>query len=123
MDKETDDNNLRASSTRLGNRFADSSPDESESEQDASDDKSDTSSESQSSSTDDEETKDAPKYVPTTLYLPEDTRRDFRRFLKRLTLDHPEIEDAQKRELHTALIQASMEHSTEIAELVEEKMQ
>lgn len=120
MGENTGDDNLAASSNRLGNRFAGSSAEESDSDQDAPDNDSDISSESQSSATDD--TEDSPEYVPTTLYLPEETRRDFRRFLKRLTLDHPEIEDAQKRELHTALMRASMEHPAEIAELVEEKM-
>jgi hypothetical protein len=123
MDKETGDDNLAASSNRLGNRFAGSSADESESNQKASDNTADASPGSQSSATGDEENEETPEYVPTTLYLPEETRRDFRRFLKRLTLDHPEIEDAQKRELHTALMRASMEHPSEIAELVEEKMQ
>jgi hypothetical protein len=119
MDENTDNDNLAASSSRLGNRF-NSGTDESKPEKEPSDTDSDA-SESPSQSSSDAGT-DA-EYVPTTLYLPEETRRDFRRFLKRLTLDHPEIEDAQKRELHTALIQASMEHPTEIAELVEEKMQ
>lgn len=55
-------------------------------------------------------------FEPTTLYLPEETRTELRRFLKRITLDHPEIEDAQKRELHTALIKEAMEHPEEIAD-------
>lgn len=122
MSNETGDDNLASSSARLGDRFAGSSADENESGQDAPVEEQDSSPASQSSSTATEETEDSPEYVPTTLYLPEETRRDFRRFLKRLTLDHPEIEDAQKRELHTALMQASMEHPSEIAELVEENM-
>lgn len=122
MDENTDDDNLAASSSRLGNRFTNSEADESDLEEESSDTDADT-SESPSQSSGDVGTETDDEYVPTTLYLPEETRRDFRRFLKRLTLDHPEIEDAQKRELHTALIQASMEHPTEIAELVNEKMQ
>ena len=122
MDEETGDDNLAASSNRLGNRFAGSSADESEPDQDIRDDTSDSSPASQSAAVDDE-SEDSLEYVPTTLYLPEETRRDFRRFLKRLTLDHPEIEDAQKRELHTALMRVSMEQPSEIAELVKEKMQ
>jgi hypothetical protein len=122
MDENTDDDNLTASTSRLGDRFAQSATDENEPEEMTSDTGSDT-SESTSQSSADVETDLNSEYVPTTLYLPEDTRRDFRRFLKRLTLDHPEIEDAQKRELHTALIRASMEHPAEIAELAEEKMQ
>lgn len=121
MDKDTGDDNLAASSNRLGNRFAGSSAEESDSDHDDPADSSDDPSESHSSDTGD--TADSPEYVPTTLYLPEETRRDFRRFLKRLTLDYPEIEDAQKRELHTALMRASMEHPSEIAELAEEEMQ
>lgn len=122
MDENTDDDNLKASSTRLGNRFTNSGADESDSTGGSSDTAAET-SESPSLSSSDAGTETDTEYVPTTLYLPEETRRNFRRFLKRLTLDHPEIEDAQKRELHTALIQASMDHPTEIAELLDEKMQ
>lgn len=96
------DDNLEKSSRRLGDRFSNVGKDE---------------------PTDPDppkqEQSDEPEYKPTTLYLPEETRTELRRFLKRITLDHPEIEDAQKRELHTALIECAMEYPEEIAEEVD----
>ena len=98
------DDSLKRSTARLGNRFAGA-----EGEQDV---------ESQADADGEEETE--PEWVPTTIYLPEEIRREFRRFLKRLTLDHPEIEDAQKRELHAALVKVGMEHPEDVAERTED---
>nr|WP_233340433.1 hypothetical protein [Haloprofundus sp. MHR1] len=101
------------SASPAGSGSGDDSNDDSNSDDDSdSDSDDDSDSESESESTPEAE----PDWVPTTLYLPEETRREFRRFLKRLTLDHPEIESAKKRELHTALIQVGMEQSEAVAE-------
>lgn len=120
-DDDTTDE-LEASSRRLGDRFAGKSSDTSSPDQEDSDSEQE-SQPTQESSPSDTDTQTTTEYVPVTLYLPEETRRDMRRFLKRLTLDHPEIEEAEKRELHTALVHASMEHPEEIADLTKEKMQ
>ncbi|WP_224338511.1 hypothetical protein [Haloprofundus halobius] len=134
------DDDLRRSTRRLGDRFgtaSDSSEDDvRESETNDGppvDDKStnDSTADSASSAASDSEPVSErskqnakrgiePEWVPTTLYLPEQTRREFRRFLKRLTLDHPEIEEAQKRELHAALIQVGMEQPEAVAERTDE---
>ena len=104
MTNDEDEDNLRRSTARLGNRFAGT-----QDEEDA------------QAQSDDAEGDDAePEWVPTTIYLPEETRREFRRFLKRLTLDYPEIEDAQKRELHTALVRVGMEHPEDVAARTED---
>jgi hypothetical protein len=103
MSEDNGEDSLRRSTTRLGDRFAGSQ-----------------STEGTEKSGDEKPDGDEPEWVPTTIYLPEETRREFRRFLKRLTLDHPEIEDAQKRELHTALVRTGMEHPEEVAERTEE---
>lgn len=95
------DDNLEKSSQRLGDRL------------------SDVGEESPTEPSQPKQESDEPEYKPTTLYLPEETRTELRRFLKRITLDYPEIEDAQKRELHTALIEFAMEHPEEIAEDVD----
>lgn len=102
MAKDKGENDLRRSTTRLGNRFVGGGDDDGEPEEREPNDDAD------------------PEWVPTTIYLPEETRREFRRFLKRLTLDYPETEDAQKRELHTALVRIGMEHPDEVAALTEE---
>lgn len=97
------DDNLEESSRRLGDRFSNVGE----------------KSEPPDPDPPKQEQTDEPEYKPTTLYLPEEIRTELRRFLKRITLDHPEIEDAQKRELHTALIKEAMEHPEEIAEDVD----
>lgn len=67
-----------------------------------------------------EQEKESVEWVPATLYMPEEQRKEFRRFLKRVSLDFPEIEDADKRELHTAAIRAAMENPEKVAEHAEE---
>ncbi|KTG07841.1 hypothetical protein AUR64_02080 [Haloprofundus marisrubri] len=132
------DEELERSTRRLGDRFgaakssagdsqqADGEGDESNSDQSETSSGTETEPTSSSGSNPEAETDDAssteevPEWVPTTLYLPEETRRDLRRFLKRLTLDYPEIEDAQKRELHTALIQVAMDRPEAVADRTEE---
>lgn len=115
-DKDTD--GLEKSSRRLGQRFSNSS-EGSESREQSNDSKEATQSVSPESSDEESTTVD---WKPTTVYLPEDTRREFRRFLKRVTLDYPEIEDAEKRQLHTALIRVGMEYPEEVAELTEREL-
>jgi hypothetical protein len=119
MPNDNDTSDLERSSDRLGQRFSNTP------ESDASEDTENEPSEStQSTNADSSSTEEAEatEWKPTTVYLPEDTRREFRRFLKRLTLDHPEIEDAEKRQLHTALIRAGMEHPDEVTELAKEEL-
>ncbi|GAA0452096.1 hypothetical protein MUK72_14360 (plasmid) [Halococcus dombrowskii] len=119
MPNDNNTSDLERSSDRLGQRFSNAS------ESDASEDTGNGPAEStQSTNADSSSTEEAEvtEWKPTTVYLPEDTRREFRRFLKRLTLDHPEIEDAEKRQLHTALIRAGMEHPDEVAELAKEEL-
>ena len=119
MPKDNDTSGLERSSDRLGQRFS-GTTEPNESEDTATEPpKSTQSTDTDSSSS---EGTSATEWKPTTVYLPEDTRREFRRFLKRLTLDHPEIEDAEKRQLHTALIRAGMDHPEEVAELTEEEL-
>ncbi|WP_224271129.1 hypothetical protein [Haloprofundus salinisoli] len=127
-----EDDDLQRSTRRLGDRFgaATDTSDRSRRSVEETDEESaaDSGAESASSAesdprdeTDSEsETDKEPEWVPTTLYLPEETRREFRRFLKRLTLDYPEIESAKKRELHTALVQIGMEQSGAVAERTDE---
>jgi hypothetical protein len=116
MPNDNDTSGLEQSSDRLGQRFSESN----ESEDTATE-----SSESTQSANADSSSNEAgatTEWKPTTVYLPEDTRREFRRFLKRLTLDHPEIEDAEKRQLHTALIRAGMDHPEDVAEFTEQEL-
>ncbi len=119
MPKDNDTSGLERSSDRLGQRFS-GTADSNESE----DTTNEPSESTQSASADSSSNEDAgaTEWKPTTVYLPEDTRREFRRFLKRLTLDHPEIEDAEKRQLHTALIRAGMDHPEEVAGFAEQEL-
>lgn len=139
------DEDLERSTRRLGDRFGaakssgdgsqhvvegDEESDSDEPDSDESETDTDTDIETGSSSSPDQnsesesddvpDSEDAPEWVPTTLYLPEETRRDLRRFLKRLTLDYPDIEDAQKRELHAALVQVAMNQSEAVADRTEQ---
>lgn len=102
------DDNLEKSSERLGVRFSDVGGEE----------------DSPSESPDNTEPSSSadPDYHPTTIYLPKETRKEFRRFLKRLTLDYPEMEEAEKRELHTAFIEAAMNQSEHFIEQMEENV-
>ena len=111
-DKDTD--GLEKSSRRLGQRFSNSSEASESGEQ--------SNEATQSVSTESSDEESTVDWKPTTVYLPEDTRREFRRFLKRVTLDYPEIEDAEKRQLHTALIRVGMEYPEEVAELTEREL-
>jgi hypothetical protein len=114
------DADLQRSTKRLGDRFGTTS-DESETRSDAATRNDSSSAGDESASANATDTSE-PNWVPTTLYLPEETRREFRRFLKRLTLDYPEIEDAQKRELHTALVRAGMEDPEAVADFADEQV-
>ena len=119
MQNDNDTSDLERSSDRLGQRFSNTGkPNDSE------DTENEPSESTQSTNVDSSSTEEskATEWKPTTVYLPEDTRREFRRFLKRLTLDHPEIEDAEKRQLHTALIRAGMEHPNEVAEVAKKEL-
>lgn len=122
MTDEENTDELAASSRRLGDRFAGKSSSSSSPDQEDPDSEQESQA-TQESSSSDTDTQTATEYVPATLYLPEESRREMRRFLKRLTLDYPDIEEAEKRELHTALIHASMEYPEEIADLTKERMQ
>lgn len=101
-----DDDNLSETSSRLGDRVSRMGDQNDEETADA-------------PAPPSPETDDQPDYQPTTIYLPEAQRTELRRYLKRITLDFPEIEDAQKRELHTALITVAMEHPEEVVEVVD----
>ena len=114
-DKDTD--GLEKSSRRLGQRFSNSSEASESGEQ-----SNDSNEATQSVSTESSDEESTVDWKPTTVYLPEDTRREFRRFLKRVTLDYPEIEDAEKRQLHTALIRVGMEYPEEVAEFTEREL-
>lgn len=118
MAEDKDTTGLEESSSRLGQRFSDSA------ESDESEKPGDSTSETTQSANTDSSNKDSatPEWKPTTVYLPEDTRREFRRFLKRVTLDYPEIENAEKRQLHTALIRVGMEYPEEVAKLAEQDL-
>lgn len=118
MTEDKDTTGLEESSRRLGQRFS-NSPESDESEEPADSTSETTQSANGESSKEDSATAE---WKPTTVYLPEDTRREFRRFLKRVTLDHPEIEDAEKRQLHTALIRVGMDYPEEVAELTEHEL-
>ncbi|HET7323913.1 MAG TPA: hypothetical protein VFJ06_06250 [Halococcus sp.] len=119
MPKDNDTSGLKRSSDRLGQRFSETS--ESNESEDTTNESSESTQSANANSSSNEDTATT-EWKPTTIYLPEDTRREFRRFLKRLTLDHPEIEDAEKRQLHTALIRAGMDHPEEVAELAEQEL-
>jgi len=118
MAEDKDTTGIEESSRRLGQRFSDS-PESDESGKPA-----DSTSETTQPANTDSSNKDSatPEWKPTTVYLPEDTRREFRRFLKRVTLDYPEIENAEKRQLHTALIRVGMEYPEEVAKLAEQDL-
>jgi hypothetical protein len=116
MPKDNDTNDLERSSDRLGQRFSESNESENMTNE------SSESTQSANTASSSNEDAGATEWKPTTVYLPEDTRREFRRFLKRLTLDHPEIEDAKKRQLHTALIRTGMDHPEDVAELAEQEL-
>lgn len=118
MTKDNDTSGLERSSDRLGQRFSGTS-ESNESENSETESTEDTQSANDETSSNGETT--TTEWKPTTVYLPEETRREFRRFLKRLTLDYPEIEDAEKRQLHTALIQTGMDHPEEVAERAEQE--
>ena len=119
MAKDNDTSDLERSSNRLGQRFSNTS--ESNGSEDTEDGPTESTQSANADSSSDTNA-NATEWKPTTVYLPENTRREFRRFLKRLTLDHPEIEDAEKRQLHTALIRAGMEHPEEVAELADQEL-
>ena len=119
MPKDNDTSGLERSSDRLGQRFSNTA--ESDESEDTPNEPSQSTQSTNAESSSNEKT-GTTEWKPTTVYLPEDTRREFRRFLKRLTLDHPEIEDAEKRQLHTALIRAGMDHPEEVAELAEQEL-
>ena len=118
MAEDKDTTELEESSRRLGQRFSNSS--ESDEPKEPADNSNETTQSANAESS--SEDSGTVEWKPTTLYLPEDTRREFRRFLKRVTLDHPEIEDAEKRQLHTALIRVGMEYPEEVAELTEHEL-
>lgn len=104
MSKEKGEDDLEKGASRLGDRFSGSS-EAGDGEQTA------------------EEQPEQIEWVPATLYLPEERRKEFRRFLKRITLDYPEIEDADKRELHAAALSVAMDHPEQVAETAEEIME
>jgi hypothetical protein len=119
MPKDNDTSGLERSSDRLGQRFSNTS--ESNESEDTENEPAESTQSANTNAASNADT-GTTEWKPTTVYLPEDTRREFRRFLKRLTLDHPEIEDAEKRQLHTALIRAGMDHPDEVAELAEQEL-
>lgn len=113
MSKDKGEDKVEEDAGRLGDRFsgstsADKNPDREADNREKTEEKPA------------EEKKDSVEWVPATLYLPEDQRKEFRRFLKRVSLDFPEIEDADKRELHTAAIRAAMENPEKVAEHAED---
>lgn len=61
----------------------------------------------------DASTPDEDAYVRATLYLQNDTKRSFERWMKRLELDHRIVEDTPKQERYDTLIQLAMEHEDE----------
>lgn len=122
MSKDKGEDELEESASRLGDRFGGAS---SGGEKGSSDGQTDVrenpdSAESQPEKEGRGEGEEIDEWVPATIYLPESKRTEFRRFLKRLTLDHPEIEDAEKRELHTGVIETAIDHPGDVAEHVEE---
>lgn len=116
MSKDKGEDELKKGAGRLGDRFSKAS---SEEETDTGDTEAGKDESSTSESNQQEAEDDVDEWVPATIYLPESKRKEFRRFLKRLTLDHPEIEEADKRELHTGMVEAAMDHPEEVAEYVE----
>lgn len=118
MAEDKDTTGLEESSKRLGQRFSNTSESD-EPEESSNNSNEDIQPVNAESSNKDS---DMVEWKPTTIYLPEDTRREFRRFLKRVTLDHPEIEDAEKRQLHTALIRVGMKYPEEVAELTKHEL-
>ena len=119
MSKENDTSGLEKSSNRLGQRFSNTA--ESNESEDTTNEPSQSTQAVDADSSPNKEV-NTTEWKPTTVYLPEDTRREFRRFLKRLTLDHPKIEDAEKRQLHTALIRVGMDYPEEVAEFAEQEL-
>lgn len=60
------------------------------------------------------------EFEQVTVYLKEDTKREFERFLKRLELEHLVVEDATKSQEHEAFIRVAMSHPDEFVESLEE---
>ena len=125
------DDNLARSSQRLGDRFSrkDSadSADEGNTEDAASSPRNGQATNSAASGTADDaegetepESESKPEWKPATIYLTEDTRKEFNRFLMRVQLNHPEIEEMNKRDIHEGVILAAMERPDEVAAIVEQ---
>lgn len=122
------EDNLTRSSQRLGDRFSRGDSANQEDAEDAASiqQNSRASDSATSESTDDidaeseSESEPEPEWKPATLYLTEDTRKEFNRFLMRIQLDHPEIEEVHKRDIHEGVLLAAMDRPDEVAAIVEE---
>ena len=122
------DDSLTRSSQRLGDRFSRGESADEESTEDAASthQNSRTNDGATSEATDDAEgetepeSEPEPEWNPATIYLTEDTRKEFNRFLMRIQLNYREIEEVNKRDIHEGVILAAMEHPEEVAAIVEQ---